>query len=197
VVACAGLALAWRAVPRRAVFCVLALAWSAVVTCLSPPAGAVALVLVLASCAAEGIVSMGLAAGGRRWAWAAVAVGLAIVQMAAVGRAALPAADRTAPGLDMLAADVERIAIARGRDAHEWPVLILGERPDPATAWALREMRPLGFADARPAGDGDDARRPMLIAPAEPDARRAPPGHVCTTYASGGRTLNLWVPREP
>ena len=179
-----------KAAPRRAGALVAGIAWAAAVALWSPgPPAALALLLVVA--AAEGVRL--LAERGPRLA-PVVAVLAGLVQTTLAARPLMQdSMIRTRPGLEILASDLEGIAILRRRDATELPVLVLGERDDPAVRWALRRGRKVRDAPYRPAAV--DGARPALVAPSNAPAA-IPSGYVGATYETSGRTVDLWVPLD-
>jgi hypothetical protein len=182
-----------RVTPGRAVAFAIALSWGVAMALRSHES---ALALVLAVAAAQGVAVLE-GRGVRKAAWLAALTASGVAALAFQGAAAArPALNArvvaSSRDLRTLAADVERLAIAKGREAHELPVLVLGEPPADALAWALRDGRNVRFQPLRPRISGGPG--PVMISRSvEP----APPGYFGATYASPQGPVNLWVPIEP
>lgn len=179
-----------KAAPRRAGVLVAGIAWTAAVALCSPgPPAALALLLVVA--ASEGVRL--LAERGQRLALVVAALA-GLVQTTLAARPLMQDATvPTRPGLEVLASDLEGIAVLRRRDVTELPVLVLGERDDPAVRWALRRGRKVRDAPYRPAEV--DGAGPALVAPSNTSAA-TPPGYVGATYETSRGTVDLWVPLD-
>jgi hypothetical protein len=124
-----------------------------------------------------------------------LAAAAAVVQL---GLAARPALQRApvpnAPGLEVLSADLERIAVAKGREAHELEVLVAGEPPDAELGWALRRQRAVRFAPAW--HPGAEAPSVLIVRATDPPAG-TPAGYAGTRYDSSRGAVQLWVHLEP
>jgi hypothetical protein len=192
-----GLAVTTRDAPARGLAIAAALAWAVILATRGGDAPAVlsAVLAVAAAAGATWLLLPGPRGRERR-------LGLAVAGVAFVAQAALaarvaspPATVPSVPGLETLAADLERIAIARGREAHELPVRVVGERPDPEVAWALRASRRFGFAERRPLPV--EGLAPVLVTRAVEPTTAPPAGYIGATYGSSRGKVNLWVPLEP
>jgi hypothetical protein len=172
----------------------LAAAWGALLALHGSPT---ALTVVLAMAAAQGAHRLAVEATRARERGLGIAAA-ACALTAQLGLAARPAFPSSAPpprpGLSTLAADLERLAVARGRAPDEQPVQVLGDRPDPAVAWALRRQRLVRFLAAR---SGTEGPPPALVLRGGVPPRAAPAGHVGAVYASPGGNVEMWVPLEP
>lgn len=193
VLALAAFARAARAAPRRAAALLLALAWGTLFA-LRSPGPPVVLAIVLAWAAAEGVSILFRQGTRLRVLLAAAALALA-VQLAFAARPMMPDLSVPArPDLERLAADLERIAVLKRREAHELPVLVLGERIDPSLRWALRHARDVRYEPTRPTGAS--GARSVLVLPSADPGSAVPTGYVGTTYASAAGDVSLWVPRD-
>jgi hypothetical protein len=196
LLAIAGIAHAARTAPRRAVLFLIALSWGALLAW-KTPGHAAALAVVLVAAAADGLaVFVPEHARWRRRGWLAAAGTLALtVQLASAARPMMPVATVAArPDLEMLAADLERIAVLEKRHVHELPVVVVGLQDDSRLRWALRRERFLRYEPWRPRGEG--GVRPVLLSPTSERPAVAPAGYAGTTYASDTVTIDLWVPIE-
>ena len=175
---------------------VLAVAWSVWLAMRGPGSTALAVVLIVIA-SGIGVGWSDRAARPREWRAALAVAGAGLIAQAslAVRPIVVPAPVPALSGLETLASDLERIAVARGREASELPVVVVGDRPDPEVGWALRGLRRLRFDAVRP--KGDDRPRPALVARSRTPPDAPPAGHVGASYGSPRGTVNLWVPVEP